>query len=108
MATTDAKPGFRLPWSAERSEPDAPAETAGDVPVSEALPHDQEIETPHMIDASHTATDQPTTDDEGSTVSQTVDEGSTVSQTVDEESTVSHRRGRAPADRRRRGARLDA
>jgi hypothetical protein len=84
MATTDAKPGFRLPWSAERSEPDAPAETAGDVPVSEALPHDQEIETPHMIDASHTATDQPTTDDEGSTVSQTVDEESTVSDTVAE------------------------
>jgi hypothetical protein len=84
MATTDAKPGFRLPWSAERSEPDAPAETAGDVPVSEALAHDQEIETPHMIDASHTATDQPTTDDEGSTVSPTVDEGSTVSDTAAE------------------------
>jgi len=86
MATTDAKPGFRLPWSAERSEPDALAETAGDAPVSEALPHDQEIETPHMIDASHTATDQTTTDDEGSTASGAVDEGSTVSDTVAEES----------------------
>jgi hypothetical protein len=69
MATTDAKPGFRLPWSAERGEPDAPAETAGDVPVGEAPSHDQQIETPHMIDASHAATDQTTTDDEGSTVS---------------------------------------
>jgi hypothetical protein len=86
MATTDAKPGFRLPWSAERSEPDAPAETAGDAPLGEALPHDQEIETPHMIDASHTATDQTSTGDEGSTVSQAVDEGSTVSVTVAEDS----------------------
>ena len=85
MATTDAKPGFRLPWSAERSEPDAPAETAGDTPVGEALQHDQEIETPPMIDATHAATDQTTTDDEGSTVSPTVDEGSTASDTVAEE-----------------------
>jgi hypothetical protein len=85
MATTDAKPGFRLPWSAERTEPDAPAETAGDAPVGEALSHDQEIETPHMIDASHAATDQTTTDDEGSTVSATVDEESTVSQTADDQ-----------------------
>jgi hypothetical protein len=84
MATTDAKPGFRLPWSAERSEPDAPAETAGDMPVGEALSHDQEIETPHMIDASHAATDQTTTD-EGSTVSPTVDERSTVSDTASDE-----------------------
>ena len=36
MATTDAKPGFRLPWSAERSEPDAPAETAGDAQLFDA------------------------------------------------------------------------
>jgi hypothetical protein len=88
MATTDAKPGFRLPWSAERSQPDAPdapAETTGDVPASEALSHDQEIETPPMIDASHTATEQTTTDDEGSTVTPTVDEGSTVSEIVAEE-----------------------
>ncbi len=74
MATTDAKPGFRLPWSAERSEPDAPAETAGDVPVSEALPQDQEIETPHMIDASSAATDPMTTADQGSAAPEAVAE----------------------------------
>jgi hypothetical protein len=83
MATTDAKPGFRLPWSAERSEPDAPAETATDAPVGEALRHDQEIETPHMIDASPAATDM-TTADEGSTVSDTAAEES-VAETVAED-----------------------
>jgi hypothetical protein len=57
MATTDAKPGFRLPWSADRSESEAPAETAGDAPIGEALSTDQEIETPDMIDAAPAATD---------------------------------------------------
>jgi hypothetical protein len=57
MATTDAKPGFRLPWSADRSESEARAETAGDAPIGEALTTDQEIETPDMIDAAPAATD---------------------------------------------------
>ncbi len=65
MATTDAKPGFRLPWSADRSESEARAETTGDAPVGEALPHDQEIETPDMIDAAPSANDQMATVDEG-------------------------------------------
>ena len=29
MATTDAKPGFRLPWGADRNESEARAETDG-------------------------------------------------------------------------------
>src|SRR3990170_8135940 len=47
MATTDAKPGFRLPWSADRSESEARAET-GEAPIGEAITPDQEIETPDM------------------------------------------------------------
>jgi hypothetical protein len=74
MATTDAKPGFRLPWSPDRSESDAPAETAGDAPLGEALPTDQEIETSDMIDAAPAATDH-TAVDEGSAVSETTAEG---------------------------------
>ena len=74
MATTDAKPGFRLPWSADRSESDARAETTGDAPIGEAVPTDQEIETPDMIDAAPAATDH-TAVDEGSAVSETTAEG---------------------------------
>ena len=74
MATTDAKPGFRLPWSADRSESDARAETAGEAPIGEAVTTDQEIETPDMIDAAPAATDH-TAVDEGSVVSDTAAEG---------------------------------
>lgn len=59
MATTDAKPGFRLPWSADRgdaattAETEAPSATAAqpttDAPV-EPTP-DHEVDTPAMIDA---------------------------------------------------------
>jgi hypothetical protein len=75
MATTDAKPGFRLPWSADRSESEAPAETAGDAPIGEALNTDQEIETPDMIDAAPAATDHMATVDDPSAVSETTAEG---------------------------------
>ena len=75
MATTDAKPGFRLPWSADRSDSEARAETTGDAPVGEALPTDQEIETPDMIDAAPSANDQMATVDEGASVSGTSPEG---------------------------------
>ena len=75
MATTDAKPGFRLPWSADRSDSEARAETTGDAPVGEALPTDQEIETPDMIDAAPSANDQMATVDEGASVSGTSFEG---------------------------------
>ena len=74
MATTDAKPGFRLPWSPDRSESEAHAETAGDAPLGEALTTDQEIETSDMIDAAPAATDH-TAVDEGSAVSKTTAEG---------------------------------
>jgi hypothetical protein len=70
MATTDAKPGFRLPWGADRSESETRAETAGEAPIGEAVTTDQEIETPDMIDAAPAATDN-TAVDEGSVVSET-------------------------------------
>ena len=75
MATTDAKPGFRLPWSADRSESEAAAETAGDAPIGEALNTDQEIETPDMIDAAPAAPDHMAAVDDQSAVSETTAEG---------------------------------
>ena len=57
MATTDAKPGFRLPWSSDRSETANPADAAQDQAAGEASPSQQEIETPDMIDAAPAATD---------------------------------------------------
>ncbi len=56
MATTDAKPGFRLPWSSDRSETANPAEVSQDSATGEASPSPQEIETPDMIDAAPAAT----------------------------------------------------
>ncbi len=61
MATTDAKPGFRLPWSADRGETGSPADGAAVDPLTGYDPdpsHAQEHETPQMIDAPP-ATDQP-------------------------------------------------
>jgi hypothetical protein len=75
MATTDAKPGFRLPWSADRGESEAPAETAGDAPIGEALTTDQENETPDMIDAAPAAPDHMAAVDDQSAVSETTAEG---------------------------------
>ena len=69
MATTDAKPGFRLPWGADRNESEAHAETNGVAPIGEAvtetLTPDQEIENPDMIDAAPSANDQMAAVDEG-------------------------------------------
>lgn len=55
MATTDAKPGFRLPWSSDRSDP-APAGTSPEI-AADGAPVDpdvtpQETETTDMIDAA--------------------------------------------------------
>jgi hypothetical protein len=53
MATTDAKPGFRLPWSADRGDAATPAEPEATAPTDtpvEPTPTD-EVETPAMIDA---------------------------------------------------------
>jgi hypothetical protein len=58
MATTEAKPGFRLPWSSERAEPANPADAAQDAATGGTSNHPQENETPEMIDAA------PATDSE--------------------------------------------
>jgi hypothetical protein len=75
MATTDAKPGFRLPWGADRNESEARAETNGVAAfgeaVTDAVNPDQEIETPDMIDAAPTANDQMAAVDEGTAVDST-------------------------------------
>ena len=73
MATTDAKPGFRLPWSADRSESEDRAEST-DVARGEALHSDQEIETPDMIDAA-AATEPVVPVDEQPAVSEADPEG---------------------------------
>src|SRR5687768_5311803 len=81
MATTDAKPGFRLPWSADRPESEARAETTGDAPIGEALTPDQEIEKPDMIDAAPSAPDQTAAVDEGLVVDTTSDDSAVVEST---------------------------
>ena len=74
MATTDAKPGFRLPWSADRGESgsaadapvtDAPVEEIAtpDVAQRDADRPDQENETTAMLDAAPAASDLPAGDD---------------------------------------------
>ena len=71
MATTEAKPGFRLPWSSDRSEPgnagDRPADAtdasdASDGEIVAQSPEAQEIESPAMIDAAPAATTQADVD----------------------------------------------
>ena len=58
MAQTDTRPGFRLPWTAERGEGGAPPEDAVDEsPAAGDNPVAEETETPQMIDA----TDAPET-----------------------------------------------
>jgi hypothetical protein len=51
MATTDTKPGFRLPWSSERGEPANPADGAQEAATGGSSHPPQENETPEMIDA---------------------------------------------------------
>jgi hypothetical protein len=55
MATTDAKPGFRLPWSSDRSEAASPAESVADASAADPSTPPQENETTHMIDAAPAA-----------------------------------------------------
>ena len=85
MATTDAKPGFRLPWGADRNESEAHAETNGVAPIGEAvtetLTPDQEIENPDMIDAAPSANDQMAAVDEGTAVDSTYENGPAVEPT---------------------------
>ncbi|HYH92756.1 MAG TPA: hypothetical protein VD763_06335 [Candidatus Saccharimonadales bacterium] len=62
MATTDAKTGFRLPWSPDRGEPSessdavAQADQAVDAVQPDVASPDLETETPPMIDAVPAAT----------------------------------------------------
>lgn len=68
MGTTDAKPGFRLPWSADRGESGAPADASGEAASSGApVTPDPQHETPEMIDAASTAPDQATVEDQTAT-----------------------------------------
>ena len=89
MATTDAKPGFRLPWSPDRGESEALAETTDDAPVGEALRTDQEIETPDMIDAAPAATDHTAAVDEESAASESTNEGNPSSEPAQATDTAS-------------------
>src|SRR6187402_1423287 len=61
MAQTETKPGFRLPWTAERPDSD----TSEDGTTGSAAPHDpsphQEPEKPDMIDVTTPAPARRTT-----------------------------------------------
>lgn len=74
MASTDTKPGFRLPWSADRSEtvpgsqmpPDAPDPSAAALgETGDATTPPQESETPAMIDAPDTTIPEAAVDAQG-------------------------------------------
>ena len=82
MATTDAKPGFRLPWGADRNESEAHAEAIGEAPVGAAVPTDQEIEAPDMIDAAPSDTDQAAAVDDGPSVDTTIEDSAPVEPTA--------------------------
>src|SRR5215210_3689294 len=85
MASTDAKTGFRLPWSAERNEPNEPTPTAeatepgdavavsGDEVASTVAPEAQETDTPPMIDV-------PTSTDHEAAVDPSVGEATTTAE----------------------------
>lgn len=65
MATTDAKSGFRLPWSADRGESDGPAEASAHAPsTGDPAGPAQENETPEMIDAAPPTSDPSTSTDD--------------------------------------------
>ena len=61
MAQTETRPGFRLPWTAERSDSEQPDEApAAESPAVDDPAPAEELVTPDMTDA--TATDATTTD----------------------------------------------
>jgi hypothetical protein len=65
MASTDAKSGFRLPWSTDRNDSDAetdPSAEAGAVDATEQQ-GDSESETPTMIDSALTPAGEAPQDD---------------------------------------------
>ena len=56
MAHTETRPGFRLPWTGERTESEPPVEEASAVPAATDDPTPaEELVTPDMIDANATA-----------------------------------------------------
>ncbi|HEY4633686.1 MAG TPA: hypothetical protein VIH00_07185 [Candidatus Limnocylindrales bacterium] len=57
MATTDARPGFRLPWSADRVDTGEGADVPTQDAPSPESDGDQESETPAMIDAAPASSD---------------------------------------------------
>jgi hypothetical protein len=56
MATTDARPGFRLPWSSDRTETGDPADAPTPDQVAEASSDERESETTTMTDAAPAGT----------------------------------------------------
>ena len=54
MATTDAKSGFRLPWSTDRNDPNDPATTSDDPAVDQAQPQGAGDETTASPETSAT------------------------------------------------------
>ncbi len=52
MTQTDSRPGFRLPWSADRNDTDLPADDATEAPAPDDQPIGEETVTPDMIDAT--------------------------------------------------------
>ncbi len=99
MATTDAKPGFRLPWSADRNESEARAEMTGDAPVGAALTTDQEIEAPDMIDAAPSETDQAAAVDDGPAADTTIEDSAPVEATASADPSPADATGASNASR---------
>ncbi len=58
MATTDQRPGFRLPWGSDRSENGEQADAShGETTAGDATTTDHESENPQMIDAASATTE---------------------------------------------------
>ena len=61
MAQTETKPGFKLPWTADRPDSDPPVDDATSSPAPHDPPPHQEPETPDMIDVTTPAPARRTT-----------------------------------------------
>ena len=49
MAQTESRSGFRLPWSPESTDTDAPEGDPGQAPAPDDIPTAEEAATPDMI-----------------------------------------------------------
>jgi len=64
MASTDAKSGFRLPWSTDRTEADEQADTSGAEPTAvDQTEAQSESETPTMIETAPTPSSEAVQDE---------------------------------------------